>query len=255
MLSTRWWISSTAYMRTMRLPGTPVNVAGSDGRCAVRSHCSEGPISLRPLEAAALPAAGEPLGGFAARIASGAHALDTGEPLATLALGAARALAGLDGPGPDESPTEERREAWAAVGLLCDELSSIVLTLGLPGDEVKGSGRILNVARESGQPGAATMLLLRALAAVGARLIHHGDFDWGGIRIGNLLHRRLALEPWQFDADAYIRAAGAVTSCQPLVGGPVQASWDPRLSETMRHVGRRIEEELVLEGLLADLAG
>ena len=51
------------------------------------------------------------------------------------------------------------------------------------------------------------MLLLRALAAAGARLVHHGDFDWGGIRIGNVLHPRLPVVPWQFDAEAYIRAA------------------------------------------------
>jgi len=260
---------------------------------------------------AALPAGGEPLGRFAARIAGGAHALDDGEPLATLALGAARALAGLDGPGFDESPATARREGWAAVGLLCDELSSIVLTLGLPGEEETGSGRILDVAQESGQPvwltlrqlvrdmprwatvsrssfsgqtvhicenpvivalaadrlgsgcaplvctggqpGAATMLLLRALVAAGARLVHHGDFDWGGMRIGNVLHARLPLVPWRFDTAAYLRAADSVTSSQPLIGAPVPASWDPGLSETMRRAGRRIEEELVIEELLADL--
>ncbi len=265
---------------------------------------------------AALPADGEPLGRFAARLAGGAHALDDGEPLATLALGAARALAGrssigLQAAGPDESPAESRREAWAAAGLLCDELSSVVLTLGLPGEEETGSGRILQVARgtgqpvwltlrqlvrdppgwaaasdgslagqtvhicenpvivalaadrfgagcpplvcTSGQPGAATMLLLRALVAAGARLAHHGDFDWGGVRIGNVLHARLPLVPWQFDTEAYIRAADSVTSPQPLIGVPVPASWDPRLGETMRRAGRRIEEELVLEELLADL--
>jgi len=259
----------------------------------------------------ALPADGQPLAGFAARVAGGAHALDEGRPLAALALGAVRALAKLASPGPDESHTEARREAWASVGLLCDELSSFVLALGLPGEQQTASGRILRVARESGQPvwltlrqlvrdmpswtsasreglwrqtvyicenpavvalaadrlgpecaplvctsgqpSAATMLLLRALGAAGARLVHHGDFDWGGIRIGNVLHRRLALEPWQFDTEAYIRAADAVASCQPLVGTPVRASWDPRLSETMRHAGRRIEEELVLDRLLVDL--
>ncbi len=290
---------------------------------------------------AALPAGGEPLGGFAARLAGGAHALDDGKPLATLALGAARALGGLQDPGPDESPAESRREAWAAAGLLCDELSSIVLTLGLPGDEETGSGRILQVARDtgqpvwltlrqlvrdppgwmavrvvpaerspysgslserspysgspselpassgslsgqtvhicenpvivalaadrlgaecpplvctSGQPGAATMLLLRALAAAGARLTHHGDFDWGGVRIANVLHARLPLVPWRFDTEAYLRAANIVTSPQQLGGAPAPTSWDPRLGETMRRVGRRIEEELVLEELLADLA-
>jgi uncharacterized protein (TIGR02679 family) len=97
------------------------------------------------------------------------------------------------------------------------------------------------------------MLLLRALGTSGARLVHHGDFDWGGIRIGNVLHRRLPVELWQFDTEAYLRAADAVAPCQPLVGAPVYASWDPRLSETMRRAAQRIEEELVLDGLLADL--
>jgi uncharacterized protein (TIGR02679 family) len=259
----------------------------------------------------ALPADSQPLAGFAARVAGGAHALDEGQPLAALALGAVRALAKLASPGPDESQTEARREAWASVGLLCDELSSFVLALGLPGEQQTASGRILRVARESGQPvwltlrqlvrdmpnwastsreglsgqtvyicenpavvalaadrlgsecaplvctsgqpGAATMLLLRALGASGARLVHHSDFDWGGIRIGNVLHRRLKVEPWQFDTEAYVHAADAVAARQSLLGTPVHASWDPRLSETMRRAGQRIEEELVLDGLLADL--
>lgn len=270
----------------------------------------------------ALPAGGEPLGGFAARVAGGAHALDEGEPLATLALGAVRALAGLNAPGPDESRSESRREAWGSVGLLCDELSSVVLTLGLPGGEETGSGRILQAAQRTGQPvwltlrqlvrdppewmavsraapsgsaaaygggfegqmvhicenpvivalaadrlgeeclplvctggqpGAATMLLLRALVAAGVRLAHHGDFDWGGIRIGNVLHARLPLVPWRFDAETYARIADSMTSPQPLGGTPVAASWDPRLADAMRRAGRRIEEELVVDELLADL--
>ena len=182
--------------------------------------------------AVALPTSGgESLGAFAARVTGRAHALDDDSPLGTLALGAARVLAALEHPGPDESPAEARREAWAAVGLLSDELSSTVLTLALPGD-ASMTGRILAAASESGepvwltlrqlvrspprwraadvgavlvvenpsvvalaadtlgartapivctngQPRAATMVLLRSLAATGVRLRHHGDFDWG----------------------------------------------------------------------------
>ena len=62
---------------------------------------------------AALPAGGEPLGGFAARLAGGAHALDDGKPLATLALGAARALGGLQ----DPDSTNHRRSRVARRGL------------------------------------------------------------------------------------------------------------------------------------------
>ncbi len=96
---------------------------------------------------AALPVSpGESLSTFAARVCGRAHALDEGSPLGTLALGAARALAGLEPPGPDESAAEARREAWAAVGVLCDELSSTVLTLGLRGDG-SATGRVLVCAR------------------------------------------------------------------------------------------------------------
>lgn len=36
------------------------------------------------------------------------------------------------------------------------------------------------------------MALLRLLASAGFRLRHHSDFDWPGVTIGDLLHRRLA---------------------------------------------------------------
>ena len=102
----------------------------------------------------------------------------------------------------------------------------------------------------NGQPRAATMVLLRSLAAAGVRLRHHGDFDWGGLTIGNLLHRRLPVEPWQFDRDAYLRAVALHPHAAPLTGSPVEASWDPKLAEAMREAGRQIEEELVVGDLL-----
>jgi uncharacterized protein (TIGR02679 family) len=252
----------------------------------------------------ALPTSdGESLSAFAARVTGRAHALDDGSPLGTLALGAARAVAGLELPAPDESAAEARREAWAAVGVLCDELSSTVLTLALPGD-ASVTGRVLAVATASsepvwltlrqlvrappqwrgidavlvvenpsvvalaadafgarcppivcsnGQPRAAAMVLLRSLDAAGVRLRHHGDFDWGGLTIGNLLHRRLRIEPWLFDRDAYLRAAAVHPHAARLSGTPTAASWDSGLADAMREVGRRIEEELVARDLLETL--
>jgi len=40
----------------------------------------------------------------------------------------------------------------------------------------------------------------------------------------------------------------------PLTGAPVEAHWDHALAPAMSHAGRRIEEELVLDGLLDDLS-
>jgi uncharacterized protein (TIGR02679 family) len=260
---------------------------------------------------AVLPVEGEPLGHFAARVAGGAHALDDGRPLGTLALSAARALGGLRGPAQGESRAEARREVWAAVGVMCDAVSSVVLTLALPGDRRTGTGLILQAAREggepvwltlrqlmgdppawmagggahpiartvhicenptvvtvaaerlggrcaplvctNGQPGAATMVLLRSISAAGARLVHHGDFDWGGVRIGNVLHARLSVSPWRFDAQTYLRAVEGTPSVQRLRGREAAASWDPALTDAMRRVGRRVEEESVVEELLVDL--
>jgi uncharacterized protein (TIGR02679 family) len=253
---------------------------------------------------AALPCEpAESLAAFAPRVHGRPHPLDDGAPLGTLALGAARALAGLAAPEPGESPSEARREAWAAVGVLCDELSSVVLTLGLTGDGSATAG-MLNAARAAGepvwltlrqlvrsppawhsietvlivenpsvlalaanrlgptcpplvsthgQPRAAAIVLLRSLADAGVRLRHHGDFDWPGIAIGNLLHRRLPVESWRFDALAYRDAAGANAHTATLAGAPVVASWDPGLTETMKAAGRQIEEELVAQDLLDSL--
>ncbi|GAA2003686.1 hypothetical protein GCM10009799_33500 [Nocardiopsis rhodophaea] len=105
----------------------------------------------------ALPAEGVGLGTFAARVCGDAHALDDGRPLATLALGAARALTGT----PAGSGAEWRREAWAAVGLLKDDLSTTALTLGFPGDTATSTGRALAALHEAGQP---AVLTLRQLA-------------------------------------------------------------------------------------------
>jgi uncharacterized protein (TIGR02679 family) len=97
------------------------------------------------------------------------------------------------------------------------------------------------------------MVLLRSLAAAAAQLRCHGDFDWPGIAIGNLLHRRLGVEAWRFDTDAYLDAVASHRHTASLAGAPVTARWDPQLSEVMEATGRQIEEELVAGTLLEEL--
>jgi uncharacterized protein (TIGR02679 family) len=96
------------------------------------------------------------------------------------------------------------------------------------------------------------MVLLRALSVSGARVRHHGDFDWGGLRICNLLHTRLEIEPWRFDADSFASAA-RLGYGPALSAHPVEACWDTRLASVMNDSGRRIEEEQVLDELIGDL--
>lgn len=97
------------------------------------------------------------------------------------------------------------------------------------------------------------MHLLRSLVAAGGRLRHHGDFDWGGVSIGNVLYTRLPVTPWRFDAAAY-RAAATTRGGRELTGPAVTARWAPDLTGAMRELARCIEEELVLDDLLDDLA-
>lgn len=243
-----------------------------------------------------LPGTGEPLGTFAARVTNHAHSLDDGRPLATLTLNAARALSGV----PDGKGAEWRRDVWASVGLLKDEVSSTVLTMGLPGDDLTPTGRalaawcdagqpvvltlrqlvrdpprlsaqpvavcenpaVISMAADrlgpacrplvctNGQPGAAVLHLLRLLVDAGADLAYHGDFDWGGLRIGNVLFDRLPMRPWRFDTASYRAAAPAGHS---LAGTATEARWDRDLGNAMITAGKAVEEELVLDDLLEDL--
>lgn len=103
----------------------------------------------------------------------------------------------------------------------------------------------------NGQPTAAVLRLITLLAEAGCPLRYHGDFDWGGIRIANLLWNRFAIRPWRYDTPSYLerlrRSSGA------LRGSAVAAAWDADLSATIGEHGVRVEEEAVLDDLLADL--
>ena len=103
-------------------------------------------------------------------------------------------------------------------------------------------------------PAAAQLTLLRQLAAAGAELRYHGDFDWPGVVIANGLMRRLPVTPWRFCAADYATAVAADLGAV-LSGRPVTASWDPALTTRMQASARKVEEEHVLADLLTDLDG
>src|SRR5262249_10222174 len=112
-----------------------------------------------------------------------------------------------------------------------------------------GAGSAPIVCTE-GQPRTACRLLLERLTESGITLAYHGDFDWPGIHIANLIHRRPGFRPWRFSAADYCRASGSL----PLTGAPTEASWDPDLRRAMVEAGRSIHEEQLLETLLPDLS-
>ncbi|WP_443295340.1 TIGR02679 family protein [Streptomyces sp. GDS52] len=107
-----------------------------------------------------------------------------------------------------------------------------------------------------GQPSAAALTLLRDLSARGADLLYHGDFDWGGVRIAATLAHSVPWRPWRYEAVHYraaVAAVAAVAEAPELTGPPVATPWDPALAAALVEHGVRVEEEAVLDDLLADL--
>jgi uncharacterized protein (TIGR02679 family) len=104
-----------------------------------------------------------------------------------------------------------------------------------------------------GMPSAAPQTLLAQLAAAGARLRYHGDFDWAGLVIGNFVMREFGAEPWRFGTADYL-AATAEHGIALRGGKPVVAQWDPGLAAAMAARGVVVHEEGVAETLLTDLA-
>ena len=106
-----------------------------------------------------------------------------------------------------------------------------------------------------GMPAAAQRTLLTQLAKAGALLRYHGDFDWPGIRIGNQMMREHNAQPWRFGAADYLIALRvAPRPGRPLQGIEAEPSWDATLALAMRTEQQAIDEEIVAELLIQDLA-
>lgn len=106
-----------------------------------------------------------------------------------------------------------------------------------------------------GMPAAAQRTVLTQLVQAGAALRYHGDFDWPGLRIGNHMMREHGAQPWRFGAADYLTALDiAPRPGRALHGAEVDPSWDGALAAAMRAAQQAIDEEMVAELLLRDLA-
>lgn len=106
-----------------------------------------------------------------------------------------------------------------------------------------------------GMPAAAQRTLLTQLRQGGATLRYHGDFDWPGITIGNHMMAQHGTSPWRFGtADYEVALRRAPLPGRALHTDAVEALWDDALAAAMRTALRAIDEEMVAELLLQDLA-
>lgn len=115
--------------------------------------------------------------------------------------------------------------------------------------------RCLPLVCTDGMPAAAQRVMLTQLRMAGALLRYHGDFDWPGIRIANLVLREHGAHAWRMSEKDYVAAAersqGRGTE---LSGAEVTATWDPPLSARMTEHGKSIPEEALVDTLLFELA-
>lgn len=162
------WLSATAILHELaaRRPEVGEWVAGvvraGSLKRAARDPASAQALAVRLTAiAAALPAAGESLGVFAARVADDAHSLDGGTALGSLAAAMAAQL-GHSGSTSTPGSARWRRDAWQSVGVIVDELSSTVLALALPGGSTSPTSRALAALQTAGQPASLTLRQLMA---------------------------------------------------------------------------------------------
>jgi uncharacterized protein (TIGR02679 family) len=127
------WVKDTGMLRRL---------SGRDPSAARRLAAQAADVLGR------LPADSVPLSVLAERAVQDGHALDADRPLSTLVLRAAASLTGT----PPGDGGEWRRTVWASVGVLSGELTSPVLSLGLPGDARTVTGRVLGEWSPAGQP-------------------------------------------------------------------------------------------------------
>ncbi|WP_372410167.1 TIGR02679 family protein [Streptomyces luteireticuli] len=230
---------------------------------------------------------------FAARVLGSAHALDDGTPLATLTLSGIRSFTGFpDGSGAtwrrdawasagllrDELPSTVltlNLRGTPALDWMAEAGEPCVLTLRQlthqrprstpPVVRICENPSVLAAAADAygaacppliclqGQPSAAALALLRHLNDDGATLLYHGDFDWGGLRIANLLLSQVPWRPWRYAAADYRALAATTPQLPPLTGASAESPWDPALAAALSEFGVRVEEEVALGPLLADL--
>lgn len=268
------------WLVAVRVSGLARRLAGADEATAVQTA----------LDVLAVVGRGDGrhrLAELAACVTGDSHGLDRGRPAGTLAVHALSRLA--DRPHPADAA--DWRRTWAEAGVACDDLSCDVLVLNLPGwpaeplrltlrqvrcwTSPSSSGQWISVCENpavvaaaadhledrsppvvclDGMPSTAALIVLDGLVMAGHRVRYHGDFDWRGLTIAEVLFRKVpGGSPWRYDAADYQRARNRGLGTVALAGRVSTSSWDPQLARVMAASAVAVYEEQVVDELVEDL--
>ncbi len=104
-----------------------------------------------------------------------------------------------------------------------------------------------------GRPSTAFHRLASRVAASGAQLRYHGDFDWPGVSIAASVMSRHGAVPWRMSASDYLAGVRTDGEHVTLSGAARPTPWDEQLAKAMAEMNRAVYEEAVTGALLADL--
>jgi len=238
----RAWGSGASLDSPPDSPGRPSDACGSTREQWARLGVTINELAL-PALCLNLPVRGNANG-------DGPSASSTASSIVALAGTLARGLAAPGEPVHLSLRRLLRRPpSWDAVGrdvFVCENPNVVAIAADQLG------ATCAPLVCTDGMPAAAQQTLLTQLAAAGARLRYHGDFDWPGLSIGNFVMREFAAEPWRFGAADYLGACAGGTLTLPAQDR-VEARWDDRLTAAMAQQALAVHEEALVETLLADL--
>jgi uncharacterized protein (TIGR02679 family) len=104
----------------------------------------------------------------------------------------------------------------------------------------------------SGRPTIATVTLIRQLAAAGATVYQHADFDPTGLAIAAWLADRTGCVPWMMTTADYL--ASLSPTAPEFLGEPPETPWDPALQPTMSEHRKALYEEQIRVQLLQSIS-
>lgn len=235
---------------------------------ALASDCTGDPHALdagRPLASSVLDAIAAATGAAPATGAESARALWESVGVVPDPLSSAVLALGLDG---DDTPLGCSLAAMATAGEpavltyamlrrwprppLPPEVSAYVVeNPTLIADAVARGWSGPPLICSSGRPTMAVVALIRQLAADGATVRQHADFDPAGLAITQWLAERAGTTPWRMTCADYTRAMEVVRARVPLQAPLPATPWDPSLRDEMLTHGAVVYEEAVRVELLA----
>jgi len=153
------WLDAHAVVKAQPALADWATHLRGNGLIGGSTQRTRGLLSCALTVLAALPAQGEPLPVFAARVLGGdSHALDDGTRLSSLVLRALSTVYGTEMP----EDAQQRRALWSHAGVADDDLSATVLGAGMRPLGNAVASQLARICAESGQAVSLTLAHLRA---------------------------------------------------------------------------------------------